>query len=92
MSVKRTNERTNEQACDAVGELRLALAGLADFRKDVRAQDDRVIAAKLLDELPGLDDMPRIEPGRRLVENQDLGIVHERLREPDPLPVALGEL
>ena len=24
--------------------------------------------------------------------NQDLGIVHERLREPDPLPVALGEL
>ena len=39
-----------------------------------------------------LDDLLRIEPGGRLVEDQDLGVVDERLRQPDALPVALRQL
>ena len=41
-----------------------AMAGLADFRKDVRAEDDGVIAAQVLDELACLVDLLRVEPRR----------------------------
>ena len=69
-----------------------ALAGLRDLGKDVRAEDDRVIAGQLLDELPRFDDLLRIESGGRLVEDQDIGIVNERLRQTDALPVAFRQL
>ena len=69
-----------------------ALAGLTDLGKDVRAQDDRVVAAELLDQPARLDDLLRVEAGGRLVEDQHLGVVEQRLREADPLPVALREL
>ncbi len=71
-----------------------ALTGLRDFGKDVRAQDDRVIAGRgeLLDELARLDDLLRVEAGGRLVENQHVGVVNQRLREADALLVALRQL
>ncbi len=68
------------------------LAGLRHFRKDVRAQDDGVVAAELANQLAGLDDLLRVEAGGRLVEHQHLGVVNDRLREADALPVALRQL
>ena len=48
------------------------LARLADFRKDVRAQNDRVIAREALDQVARLIDLLGIEARRRLVEDQDV--------------------
>ena len=39
-----------------------------------------------------LDDLFRIQAGRRLVENQHLRVVNQRLRQTHSLPVALREL
>ena len=50
------------------------LAGLADLGQDVRAEDDRVLAAQLLDQAPGLDDLLRVEAGGRLVEDEHIGL------------------
>ena len=69
-----------------------ALARLRDFRQDVRAEDDRVIPGQAPDEIARLDNLLGIETGGRLVENQHLGIVDERLREPHALAVPLREL
>ena len=63
-----------------------------DLGKDVRAEDDRVIAGQAPDEIARLDDLLRIEAGGRLVEDQDFGVVNERLRQADALPVALRQL
>ena len=48
--------------------------------------------ARLADQLPRLDDLLRVEAGGRLVEDQDVGIVDQRLRQADALPIALREL
>ena len=48
--------------------------------------------ARLLDQLARLDDLLRIEAGGRLVEDQHVGVVNERLRQADALPVALRQL
>ena len=84
---------------DGVGGDKLALADdddlLADclhFGEDVGAQDDGVFAGEALDQLARFDDLLRVESGGRLVENQDVGIVNDGLREADALPVAFGEL
>ncbi|HEY6508301.1 MAG TPA: hypothetical protein VIY56_09830 [Vicinamibacterales bacterium] len=69
-----------------------ARARLTDLGQDVGAQNDRVVSAKLLDQLAGLVDLLRVEAGRRLVEDEHLGVVEQRLREADALPVALREL
>ena len=69
-----------------------ALTGLRDFREDVGAENDGVIAGELLDQLPSFDDLLGIEAGGRFVENQDIRVVDERLREPHPLSVALRQL
>ena len=44
------------------------------------------------DDLAGLVDLPGIEPGGRLVEQEHLGAAEQGLREPDPLPVAARDL
>src|SRR6185295_724623 len=69
-----------------------ALTGLRDLGQNVRAENDRVIAGELLDQLAGLDDLFRVEAGRRLVEDEDVRVVDERLREPHALPVAFRQL
>ena len=55
-------------------------------------EDDRLLPADLLDERPDLDDLVRVEAARRLVEDEDVGIVQHRLREADALPEALRQL
>ena len=50
------------------------------------------LAAEALDELARLDDLLRVEAGRRLVEDQHVRVVEDRLREADALAVALREL
>ena len=68
------------------------LADLLHFRQDVRAENDRVVARQALDQRPGLDDLLRVQAGGGLVQNQDVGIVDDRLRQSDALPVAFGKL
>ena len=63
-----------------------------DLGQDVRAEDDRVIAGELLDQLARFDDLLRVEAGGRLVEDQHVGVVDERLGEADALLVAFREL
>src|SRR5580698_8450722 len=63
------------------------LAGLLDFGKDVRAENDGVIAGEALDEVAGFVDLFWIEAGRRLVENQDVWIVNDGLRQADALAI-----
>ena len=66
-----------------------ALAGLRHLGEDVRAEDDRVVAGQLLDELARLDDLLRVEAGGRFVEDEHVGIVDQGLGQADALPVAL---
>ena len=58
----------------------------------MRAQDDRVVARQLLDQATSLDDLLGVETGGRLVEDQHLGVVNQRLRQTHALPVALRQL
>ena len=51
-------------------------------------QDDRVIAAQLLDQPAGLDDLFRVESGGWLVEDQHVRVVEQRLGKADALFVA----
>ncbi len=69
-----------------------AAAGRLDLRQDVGREDDRLLAADLLDERPDLDDLVGVEAAGRLVEDQDVGIVQHRLRQADALPEPLGQL
>ena len=48
-------------------------------------------AAERADELAHLDDLHRVEPLDRLVEEQEARRVHERLGDADALPVAVRE-
>ena len=50
-----------------------------------------MVAGELGDQPPRFDDLPGVEAGRRLVENQDLGVVQQGLGQADPLPVPLGQ-
>ena len=50
-----------------------------------------MIAGQLFDELPRFDNLLGVEACGRLVENQHVRVVNDRLREPDPLAVAFGE-
>src|SRR6266576_1157052 len=68
------------------------LARLADLGKDVRAENDRVVAGKALDQIPGFVDLFGIEARGRFVENQHIRVVNDGLRQADALAVALGKL
>ena len=93
-------ERAGAEVVDRVDELEPAFADEADaigdvlhLGQDVRREEDRAAApGDLRDELVErlLDE--RIEPARRLVEHEQVGIVHERLDEPDLLPVPARQL
>src|SRR6266404_5801182 len=86
------------QIADRVGCDQLALvndddlfAGLLDFRQNVRAEDDGVVAGEALDELASIVDLLGVEAGGGLVENEHVGIMDDGLREADALTIALGE-
>ena len=69
-----------------------ALAGRRHLRKDVRAQNHRVLACEALDELPDLDDLDGVQTDGGFIEDQHLGIMHERLRKAHTLAVAFREV
>ena len=69
-----------------------AVASDGDFGKYVGRQDDGVIAAEGLDELPRVADLLRIEPRRGLVEDEHFGLVDEGLGDPDSLPIAFRQI
>ena len=45
--------------------------------------------AERVEQLDHVQPLPRVEPGERLVEHDDRGLVHDRLRHLDPLAHAL---
>ena len=55
-------------------------------------ENDGVIAAEVTDQVADLDDLLGVKTDRRLVENDDLGVADERLRDADSLAVALGQI
>ena len=63
------------------------VAGVFDVRQQVRRQDqvDALVVREVADELEHLVAALRIHAVGRLVEKQQIGIVHERLRELDAL-------
>src|SRR5262245_19389887 len=55
-------------------------------------EDKRFCAAELLNQVSDLNNLIRIEPACRFIEDQHLRLVEKSLSEPYALPVALGEL
>ena len=75
------------------GEDRHAAAQRLGVAQHVRAEEHRAAAvAQPQDQLADLAPAERVEPRHRLVEEHDLGIVDERLRDADALQHALREL
>ena len=70
-----------------------ARADILDVGEQVRGQQDGLAAAaELEDEVLHLPRADRVEARGRLVEDEQLGVVHQRLRESEPARHALREL
>ena len=70
-----------------------ARAELVHVAEDVRVEEHRLAAlVQVLDDALDLDAADRVEPGHRLVEQHELGVVDERLGDADALQHALGVL
>src|SRR3989449_10582325 len=66
-----------------------ARAALLHLRQHVGREQHRAVAPQGADELADLHPLVRVEALRRLVEDQQVGPVEDRLRQPDALAVAL---
>ena len=55
------------------------------------AEDDGVLLAQLLDEVPDLDDLDGVQAHSGLVQDNDLGVAQQGLGDAHPLLIALGE-
>src|SRR3954466_15433955 len=64
----------------------------AYFRQDVRAENDGVLTAKVLNEISHFDDLARVKANSRLIQNENGGLSQDSLRQADPLTISLGEL
>ena len=69
-----------------------AVADRLDLGQDVRREQHGAIPTEVANRLADLDDLDRVEPDRRLVEDEDPGLVHERSGERRALPEPLGEV
>ena len=67
------------------------LAGLLDFRQDMRAQNNGVIAGEALDQIARFVNLLGIEARGRFVQNKHVGIMNDGLGQPDALTIAFGE-
>ena len=67
-------------------------AGHLDLAEDVRRQQHRVRPAQLLDERAHGPQLVGIETDGGLIEDDQIGLVHQRVGQPDTLPIALGQL
>ncbi len=65
-----------------------AVTGHADFGQDVRGKNDGVRARQALDQVAHFDDLLGIEADGGLVEDDHVGIVHQRLGQAHALLVA----
>ena len=63
-----------------------------NLRQNMRGQNNGMALTKGLDQIPNFDDLLRVEADGGLVQNQNLRITDQRLREADALPVALGKI
>src|SRR5512139_3418160 len=61
------------------------ITGLADLGEDVARDQDRVVLLEVVDEVAHLDDLHRIETARGLVEDEELRLMNDRLRDTDAL-------
>ena len=61
------------------------LAGRFDLGQDVAREDHRALTAEGFDQLSRLAGLPGVQPCGRLVEDERLGRVDDRLREADAL-------
>jgi hypothetical protein len=57
----------------------------------VSGHDDQLVFAKVVDQAPYLVLLIRIESVRRFIEDQDLRVVNQRLRQADAAAKALGQ-
>src|SRR5215510_14545677 len=56
-----------------------------DLRQYVRRKNDRAAFAQLADQRSDLANLQRIQPNRRLVQDDDIRVVDDRLRDADAL-------
>src|SRR6185437_14789142 len=68
-----------------------ALAGIGGLGKNVRAQNNRMVAGQAADELPSFQYLAGIKAGSGLVKNEQARVVQDGLRDSHPLTIALGE-
>ncbi len=62
------------------------------FGEHVRGEDHRAVPAERADQAPNLDALVGVETLRRLVEDEQIRSVQDRLRQPDALAESLREL
>src|SRR5579883_3167712 len=60
------------------------LAGLGDILDDVGGEDHHPIAAQIRQQIAEADALLRVKPGGRLIHNQELRVVEQRLRDAHP--------
>ncbi len=63
-----------------------------DFLQNVRRQQNRLAFAQAADRVADVANLVGIRAGRRLVQNQHVGLVQQHLGHADALPIALREL
>ena len=68
-----------------------AIAGHADFRKNVRGKNDGVISGETFDQVAHFDDLLGIEADGWFIENDYIGIVDQGLGDSYALLIAAGE-
>ncbi len=69
-----------------------AIGHRLDLLQDVRRDQDRLRLGQVADHLADALDLVGVEPARRFVEDQDLGVVQKCLRHRGPLAISLGKL
>ena len=67
-------------------------AGLFDFRQDVSAENDGVVAGKAGDELAGLALLLRIKAGGGFIKDENRRVMNDRLSDADALTITLRKL
>ena len=68
-----------------------AIAEQLDLGQDVRRQNKRRLPRQVTNQLADSDDLLRVETHRRLVQNENLGLMQDRGRQTHPLAVAFGQ-
>src|SRR5439155_19297517 len=67
-----------------------AAGDLLDLAEDVRADQDGMLTGEIPEESTRLDDLARIESVCGLVQNDNVGIVNQRLRDGYSLAIPAG--